>query len=177
MSDGTSPNPKDIVRIDFAAIAAEPSEDPYMVNVIVTRDNGKKHTIAVPTYAVTVVSRADDPSKDPVGTVRQDDFEGGYSLFQCFANHSNPELTGWIAVYSTEPARISTLVGSYEHDHVVGLPIIGVVPGTPADERTNKTLSNVLEELLTVYDDTPVSHRPDKDEIIKQLHKVLETFR
>lgn len=76
---------------------------------------------------ITVLEPADDPRKDPVGTLRQE--PPGVSLWQCI--HRPAYGTLWLCVHSTAKGNLEAVL---DHVDVVGMPVIGVVPGTPAAE-------------------------------------------
>ena len=81
-----------------------------------------------PSYAkVEILEPADDPSKDPVGTVRG---ERGWS-FVC-RERAGTNIGPWVLV--TRPFGQRVIRFSWEDSQVTGFPIIGVVPGSPADK-------------------------------------------
>jgi hypothetical protein len=69
---------------------------------------------------VELIERADDPSKDPVGTVRRDPREGN-----TYIRSDYNDLYPWIS--------FGPMTG-VQHHRVVGWEVIGAVPGTPAAE-------------------------------------------
>lgn len=71
-----------------------------------------------------------DPSTDPVGTVRREEHEGGYSIWQ---RHQPDATRGneWTCVWSTARGNIECTA---PHPAVADFPVIGAVPGTPAAE-------------------------------------------
>lgn len=74
-----------------------------------------------------ILERADDPSKDPIGTVRGAD---GWIVVRRDTRGS-PALP-WATLVTPEGQRV---VNFHASDHAVsGLPVIGAVPGTPAAE-------------------------------------------
>jgi hypothetical protein len=130
VSDRT-PQPGDRVRITYEA---EYRSDWEAV--------GKDGTVTYPADAVVeVVEPADDPSQSPIGEVRREDHDKpgdppGFSLWQkvvmpTIGAHPGTERQRWLCVLSSAPGNR----GEYlDDDDVVGTPVIGAVPGTPAAE-------------------------------------------
>lgn len=84
---------------------------------------GGKPTYSVETYAepvFEVLERADDPARDPIGTVREElDRSATYVR----------TAQGWMTVH--DPRHTGIEMFAYD-DLMSRAPIIGVVPGTPA---------------------------------------------
>jgi hypothetical protein len=94
------------------------------------RDLTDGTTASVPkTATVELIEPADDPSKDPVGTVRREDHGEGFSLWQAFENQHGERT--WLCTWST--VRGNRGVHLWDK-RLVGQPVIGSVPGTPAAE-------------------------------------------
>jgi hypothetical protein len=84
----------------------------------------------VTTHAeVTVLERADDPSKDPVGTLRGND---GWLLVRRETGGSR--ITPWMLI--SYPDRKVVIRFGWEHFQVEEYPVIGVVPWSPADKSS-----------------------------------------
>jgi hypothetical protein len=118
VSDVT-PRLGDKLRVNFDTTAAERSDDPYMVNVIVAGQHGDDRVVAVPSYAVEVLERAVGPRYDLTGTVRQG--SNGDIVVRWHA----PSDYSWAGITGPENCRDSD---------VEDWPVIGAVPGTPAAE-------------------------------------------
>lgn len=104
---------------------------------------GFKNGPVIPGYVVQsakveILERADDPSKDPVGTVRR-----SVSLTYTKSEHAgcNGNLP-WVRLTGDGNVR------TYSDGEVVGLPVIGAVPGTPAAEAAEEPLAEWERELL-----------------------------
>lgn len=78
--------------------------------------------------AVEVLERADDPSADPIGTYRREDYEDGFSIFQAAENRAADRY--WLCVYSTAAGNRGLPLSDSD---VVGARIVGALPGSPAD--------------------------------------------
>lgn len=77
-----------------------------------------------------------DPSTDPVGTVRREDHEGGYSIWirvgrSMFEGYGSNAVVfvkpAWRCVYSTVNGNSGATFAE-----IPDFPVIGAVPGTPA---------------------------------------------
>lgn len=77
----------------------------------------------VSAYALTPVEPADDPSKDPVGTIRENTGELGGSYIRMWRDGKKEWV--WVSDDSKTSFRAS------KGNTTIG-PIIGAVPGTPA---------------------------------------------
>lgn len=86
---------------------------------------------------------ADDPSTNPVGTVRRQDLkDGGYTVWQVWANQYGDRT--WRVSWSTNPVARSFVRSDAD---VVGFPVIGAAPGTPAAEAAQRQI--VEQEAVT----------------------------
>lgn len=83
----------------------------------------------VTTHAeVTVLERADDPSKDPVGTLRGKD--EWLLVRRCVVLGINP----WVVIAA--PSSETEFGFSWTDADVSDLPVIGVAPWSPADKSS-----------------------------------------
>lgn len=89
---------------------------------VVIENSYDGHTVIVERDAVELVARADDPSKDPVGTVRKDPFDGDVGVK---IRHDN-----WTVVRDNREEPMP-----FPDDEVVTWDVTGAVPGTPAAEK------------------------------------------
>lgn len=131
---GDAPRNGDRVRVQGRAFEGILQEWDGTVGTV-AEDDGKSRSFKVPFCTVEVLERSDDPSKDPAGTVRREehgDFINdppGFSVWQATVDRGG--RWRWLCTYST--ARGNR--GEYlDHEDVVGMPIIGSAPGTPAAE-------------------------------------------
>lgn len=98
-----------------------------------------------------------DPSTDPVGTVRREEHEDGYSIWQrvgtCRSVWDNTDSryvsepsSVWRCVHSTSAGNLGAHLMGYQ---ISGeWAVIGAVPGTPADQRGDEvTMQGRLTEL------------------------------
>lgn len=76
--------------------------------------------------SVTILERADDPSKDPIGTLR-----GGDGWLFVRRETSTSHVSSW-AMLTSPPGKV-VIRFSWDSSQVVDFPIVGTVPGTPAD--------------------------------------------
>lgn len=83
------------------------------------------------TQAVTPV---DDPSNDPIGTVRREHHthDDGYTTWQLWTNQYGDRT--WRVSWSTHPVARGFLRKDVD---MVGCPVIGPAPGTPAAEAVD----------------------------------------
>lgn len=110
------PKPGDRVRVTFEGRWTGKSD-------LVEQDNGRIVDIDVFQEAVEVIEAADDPSKDPVGTVRR---RQGFDEIAIQADTDATTYEAWLVLGN--PASS----GWARHEYVSGWEIIGAVPGTPA---------------------------------------------
>ena len=77
-----------------------------------------------------------DPATDPVGTVRQETFDSGHSLYAYLPLHSpvwDDHKNRWTCIYSTHAGNVGEGLGGTEVEWLrENAPVIGAVPGTPA---------------------------------------------
>jgi hypothetical protein len=78
--------------------------------------------------AVEVLEPADDPSKDPVGTLRREEKGGGFAVY---VKAGSPAGGTWVLIHTSEPG---VLADRFPDGFVAGFPVVGSVPGTPAAE-------------------------------------------
>lgn len=90
---------------------------------------------------VEILERADDPSKDPVGTVRQS--TAGSRPGAPYIKTAAPRYP-WKRLEVWQSGE--QLHGNY-NESMVGWPIIGVVPGSPADKPEVKFYQSPTTEL------------------------------
>jgi hypothetical protein len=110
----STPKPGDKVRVTYEAVWDQDRGTHYWL-----RDLTDGTTASVPnTATVEVIRPADDPSKDPVGTVRTW-HDGPY-----VRSDLDPRYP-WIPLHRD---------GGNHHRDMIGREIIGAVPGTPAAE-------------------------------------------
>lgn len=76
-------------------------------------------------------------STDEIGTVRREDHEDGYSIWLRFSPNATPG-NEWTCVHSTDWPRIES---TRSPDEVAAFPVIGVVPGTPAEAEAEAAVS------------------------------------
>lgn len=128
---GDTPRVGDRVLVAFETTVASGAPNPYLVWVAVPDGvEGPERIVCVPTFAVEVLERADDPSQDDAGTLRREDHEeNGFSLWQATQDRSGRWY--WLCVYSTAARNRGD--AAY-HEDVAGLPVVGATPWTPAWE-------------------------------------------
>lgn len=129
----TTPRPGDIVRVSYETTVDD--EGHY---------RGKKYVgpgcRGVHNHTVEVIGLADDPAKDPVGTVRQTPHG---PAVRCAVR---PGLDEWLLI--TESSEFH-LVNTYDTRAMTlnarddQAPVIGVVPGTPADVSENGAVTEM----------------------------------
>lgn len=136
-----TPRTGDRVRVTYDAMYA--GERYGFRRVEVLDGDGDECEITAPLSAtVEVLERADDPSKNEIGTVRReqhaDDKTGeSYSVWQ----HTQYQLSEtatrshWLCTHSTHHGNLGEAL---THDQVRGMPVIGAAPGTPAAEARDK---------------------------------------
>lgn len=76
--------------------------------------------------SVTILERADDPSKDPIGTLR-----GGDGWLFVRRETRAYHIGAWATLIS--PPGVGAVHYNRESRDVADFPIVGVTPGTPAD--------------------------------------------
>lgn len=119
--DGEGPRKGDRVRVTYEAMWDEPPNYPGWMVRLGQDAAGHERWADVPEWAsVEVLERADDPSKALRGEVREID---GMSAV-CYG--------GDFWVYFSEPPGSTGGYGVYRAAQMVGAPVIGAVPGTPA---------------------------------------------
>lgn len=127
MSEQQKPRKGDKVRVTYEAIWDQDRGSHYWL-----RDQADGTTAAVPASAtVELIELADDPSKDPIGTVRHErhDDDSGHSIWLCTQDRHGRR--GWFCVYST---AVGNQGGRMDDDEVAGLPVVDALLGTPAAE-------------------------------------------
>lgn len=144
--DGDGPRVGDKVRVSFETTVASGAPNPYVVWVNVEDGkDGPGRVVCVPTYAVEVLERADDPSKDKVGTQRDvstaDDATAGVE---------HAEIGNWAVRWTTDKHSDTPWVWFrwdgpqlLSNETVAGRAVIGAVPGTPAAKARDK--ANAVE--------------------------------
>jgi len=138
------PRPGDTVAVDFKAVWLGEQDGQRIVDI--ADGLGPIH-VQIPVWAtVEVLERADDPGRDLEGVIRQEEHLSetetvpGISLWQ--ATFTRDHRLRWLCTYST--ARGNR--GEYlDHEDVVGMPIIGAAPGTPAWEAERTASSKSVE--------------------------------
>jgi len=126
VTDERKPQPGDRVRVTFEADFV--SGDDSRHAVVDIADGMGPIRIGIPAWSTfEVLKRADNPSEDPIGTLRREDHADGHSIW--LSTQDRLGRRGWFCVHSTV---VGNLGGRVEHDEVAGLPVIGSIPGTPA---------------------------------------------
>lgn len=134
---GDEPRVGDKVQVSFETTVASGAPNPYVVWVNVEDGReGPGRIVCVPTYAVEVLERADDPSRNEVGTIRRlpaqqqagaDSAPLGPIAVKWDANDQHP----WVWMRWDGAQLLSD-------ETVTGWPVIGAVPGTPAAEAAQR---------------------------------------
>lgn len=147
-SEGASPRKGDRVRVVVEGDYVEynPATGEHAVNA------GMPSWVGFPAglfeASVEVLERADDPGQDPIGTVRK-------------GPKSSPVVRSRVMSDDTYPWKSVMYTINYSHDEVVGWPVIGAVPGTPAAESAGTSSQDTAakkRDLCTV-DDCPAGPR------------------
>lgn len=121
----------DTVLVSFKAEYAGQKDDTTAVRVTVLKDGHPALITLADGATVEVLERADDPFKNPEGAIRRENHDGGFSLWQ--STLTAQLRSRWLCTYSTAYGNR----GEYlDHEDVVGMPVVGAAPGTPAAEVT-----------------------------------------
>jgi hypothetical protein len=129
----TEPKPGDRVRVTETVTGGVQAVRNGEIDILV--HGGGHRTVSTVGATVEVIQPADDPSEDPVGTVREN--TGGYG-----GGYVRTKLPG-----STDPVWLHTVQGFTASDDDVTLgPIVGVVPGTPAAEAQKPAKVRVFKD-------------------------------
>lgn len=121
---------RDRVRVTF---------DSYYMDVAIAMWH---NTPLLQMAAIELLERADDPSRDEIGTVRREDYDAGHSIWQCVAHPTDPGETAWFCAYTTDPGNCGRRM---DHADLCDVPVIGAVPGTPAAEAQAAELKEAEE--------------------------------
>lgn len=78
----------------------------------------------------------DDPSKDPVGTVRREKHDEGFSVWLASLDHNEDRY--WVCVYSTAPGNRGQML---EDRYVGDTEVVSCLWGTPAAEAETREKS------------------------------------
>lgn len=106
---------------------------------LVIEDDGTRRSFRVPFCSVEVVEAADDPSADPIGTVRRSG--NGVLAARVEPGREDDPLVWAVVVRCGATDR-----SFYDHQEVEGWEVTGAVPGTPAAEA-NPVPPQVLERV------------------------------
>ena len=79
---------------------------------------------------VEVLERADDASRDLIGTCRREEQGDVFAVYQCITGRDG-DGTRWVCTHASDPKRVGRLWG---HAYVSRFPAFGAAPGTPAAE-------------------------------------------
>jgi hypothetical protein len=96
--------------------------------------------------------RADEPSKDLIGTCRREEQDDVFAAFQCITGRDG-DGTRWVCTHASDPKRVGRLWG---HAYVSRFPVCGAAPGTPAAEaeaREKAVGAAVLREKIRHEED------------------------
>ena len=129
-----TPQPRDRVRWKRTSVIEGVVEETGADGIVVRDGDGYKHLCQVEDATVEVLERADDPSKDPIGTVRKGD-------------KSSPVVRCRVTSSDVHPWKSVMYTVSYSHDEVVGWPVTGAVPGTPAAEAAAQEKAEQIADL------------------------------
>jgi hypothetical protein len=105
------------------------------------------YTVPLGSPEMEILERADDPASDPIGTVRR----SGDGLYagESYVKTAYPEYP-WVSLSRGHEDGDSWRLSGNGDRYVVGWPIIGAVPGTPAAASAESVKTE-----WTVGDDEP----------------------
>lgn len=127
-----TPQPRDRVRVIYEGMADEFDDHGRLARVTDSGTNGDWISYIPESATVEVLERADDPSRDPIGTFRRENHTEendppGHSIWQAFEDSYGNRR--WLCVFSTTHGnRGETLTDN----QVVGMKVVGYLPGSPA---------------------------------------------
>jgi hypothetical protein len=133
VTDYTKPRPGDKVRatlptVDGVLVAADGQ------GVQLRLDDGSIHHL--PGADIHMLERADDPSEDPIGTVRREKHEEGFSVWLASLDYNDDRY--WVCVYSTAPGNRGQVL---EDRYVWDTEVVSSLWGTPAAEAETREKS------------------------------------
>jgi hypothetical protein len=121
---------------------------------------------------VEVIERADDPSRDPIGTVRRR--PAGTSAGTSYVKTAYPTFP-WVRLDSGHAGdNGGWRLGGNSDGDVIGWPIIGAVPGTPAAVAQAEQF---VAELAGVQPAEPEPLAEWERELLEPVEPVYEYFR